>query len=201
MRLFQPDRIPATVNRGRRELRTADELIGLCRGLLADGHVNADEAKFLANWIAKNRDIHDDELVVALFARIDEALIDGVIDPEEESDLLAALHGYIGGEASQASWLPLDTPAPSLVFPGCTFVVTGTFAIGPRKLVSAEIESRGGTVSDSVRTTTNVLVIGDTASRDWVHSSYGRKIMAAVDFREEGYPIAIVSEGHWKLHL
>ena len=31
--------------------RAADELIGLCRGVLADGHVSSGEAQFIRDWI------------------------------------------------------------------------------------------------------------------------------------------------------
>lgn len=202
--MFELDSLPTGLNRNRRQTRTADELIGLCRGLLADGEVNVAEAKFLADWIARNRDAQGDPMVSALYRRIDDALSDGVLEPSEEADLLTALHGYIGGEAqhavvaSQSTWLPLDDPEPPIQFHGTIFVVTGTFVFGARRLVTAATEQRGGTIGADVRTDTNVLVIGETASRDWVHSSYGRKIMKAVEYREKGYPIAIITEAHWR---
>ena len=205
--MFDVDSLPAGLNRHRRQTRTADELIGLCRGLLADGEVNAAEAKFLVDWIARNRDLHDDPMVAALYRRVDDALSDGVLDASEEADLLTALHGYVGGEAqhevvaSQSTWLPLDDPAPTIAFQGTTFVVTGTFVFGARRLVTQAIEGRGGYVADDVRTDTNVLVIGETASRDWAHSSYGRKIMNALEYREKGHPLAIVAEAHWRSFL
>jgi len=202
--MFDVDSLPASFNRGYREERTADELIGLCRGLLADGEVNAAEARFLVDWIARNRDLHDDPLVAALYRRIDDALSDGVLDASEEADLLSALHGYVGGEAddpvvsSQSTWLPLDNPAPTITFPNKLFVVTGTFVFGARRLVVQAIEQRGGTVGANVRKDTDALIVGETASRDWLHSSYGHKIMKAVEYREKGHPIAIVAEAHWR---
>lgn len=207
MAIFEADTLPSSINRGRRETRAADELIGMCRGILADGHVNSSEARFLADWVERNRDVQNDPLVTALYRRIDDALTDGVIDETEEADLLAALHSYIGGEvrlpeiSSTSTWLPLDEPAPPIVFTGQVFVVTGTFAFGARKLVTEEITKRGGQMGADVRTTTNLVVVGEVASRDWVHSSYGRKIMAAADFRGKGHPVAIVSEAHWRAHL
>ena len=35
--------------------RQVDELIGMCKGILADGVLNAEEAQFLADWLETNR--------------------------------------------------------------------------------------------------------------------------------------------------
>lgn len=200
------EQVPAGVNRHRRQARTVDELVGLCRGLLADGNVNADEARFLAGWIERNRDVHDDQVVTALYQRVGDALADGVLNASEEADLLAAIHEYVGGEAavgpvaSESSRLPLDDPPPPLVFRDRTFVLTGTFQFGPRRLVTAEIEQRGGWVDDTVRPGT-ILIVGAVASRDWLHSSYGRKIMKAMEYRAKGHETVIVGEDHWARFL
>ena len=45
---------------------------------------------------------------------------------------------------------------------------------------------------------TNYLVIGTFASRDWANRNYGHKIEHAVELRESGSGISIISEEHWK---
>jgi NAD-dependent DNA ligase len=99
--------------------------------------------------------------------------------------------------ASLSSTLPLCSPAPEIAFPGALFVVTGTFAYGPRAAVVATIEQRGGEVRPSVTKKTDFLVIGEIGSQAWRHSSYGRKIEAAVTIRDSGAPLRIVAEPHW----
>jgi hypothetical protein len=42
------------------------------------------------------------------------------------------------------------------------------------------------------------LVIGTFASRDWANTNYGRKIERAVELRQSGSGISIISEEHWK---
>lgn len=42
-----------------------------------------------------------------------------------------------------------------------------------------------------------MLVIGAYATDSWAHSSFGRKIEKALEIREEGSQISIVSELHW----
>jgi hypothetical protein len=191
----------------RRQTRSADELLGLCRGVLADGAVSAQEARFLLDWVQRNRDLHDDPLVAALYGRIDDAMADGVLDSTEEADLLEALHGFIGGEAeqggvaSESTRLPLDDPPPTLVFAGRSFVVTGTFKFGARRTVTEAIEQRGGSVGETVLVSTYALIVGSLASRDWLHSSYGRKVMKALEYRGKGHQLLIVGEDHWLRHL
>ena len=46
------------------------------------------------------------------------------------------------------------------------------------------------------------LVIGDIGSKDWSHSSYGRKIEKAVEYRDtKDTGISIVCESHWAKFL
>ncbi len=48
---------------------------------------------------------------------------------------------------------------------------------------------------------TNYLIIGTFGSRDWVHTSFGRKIEKAVQYRIAGCRLAIVGEDHWAASL
>jgi hypothetical protein len=45
------------------------------------------------------------------------------------------------------------------------------------------------------------VIVGEGGSRDWLHSSYGRKIQEAVDYRDKGAMISIIPERHWALSL
>lgn len=80
-------------------------------------------------------------------------------------------------------------------------MVTGTFAFGPRAPAHQAIEERGGLIDSSPTKKTRYLVIGELGSRDWINSNAGTKILKAVSLRDEGHPIAIVSEPHWARHV
>lgn len=198
----------ARMTAGWRHDRAVDELIGLCRGVLADGVLNVQEAAFLQDWLERHREFADSFPFSVLYPRLCDALADGVMDSQEEHDLLEALHSTIGGEACDAgganslsSELPFDRPCPPIIFAGCAFALTGTFEFGKRRDVKLEIESRGGVVSDGVNATTRYVVVGEVGSRDWIHSSFGRKIQQAVEMREKHGSVAIVSERHWRESL
>lgn len=205
------DRAPGpAITAQRRQDRTIDELIGICRGILFDGAISTAEAASLRDWLLRNANCAHTYPFTVLLTRLHDALLDGVIDEEEEKDLLFALSTFVGGEAdgehgsesaSKSSELPLDNPPPSSIDHASMFVVTGTFAFGSRAQVISEIQSRGGSASSAVSRKVRYLVVGEIGSRDWIHSSYGRKIEKAVELRGDGVPIAIVSERHWKALL
>ena len=204
------DRAPnGAITRDRRQDRAADELVGLCRGLLADGHVCQQEAEFLRDWIERNAEFVGSYPFNRIYDRLSRILADGVIDDDESADLHDTLVRFVGGEAcdgkgevaSRASLLPVNTPEPTIVHADQSFVVTGTFHFGARKKVVDAIENLGGRIAGAPSRRTHYLVIGELGSRDWINSNAGRKIMTAVELRDAGHPIAIVSERHWAQHL
>lgn len=185
--------------------RQIDELIGIARGIAADGSLNQSEAEFLQKWLAVNQDISDQPVIRMLYQRVNGVLSDGVLDVDEARDLLDTLNAFSNrdfelGEVLKATTLPLCDPAPALAFEGWTYCFTGTFSYGQRKACEAAVGERGGT-SGSLTHKTDALVIGIYATDSWKHSSFGTKILKACEMRDDGVPIAIVSEPHWVQHL
>lgn len=80
-------------------------------------------------------------------------------------------------------------------------MLTGTMAYGPRKHCESLITERGGVIGGSVSKKIHYLIVGSIANDQWLHSSYGTKIKKAVELRESGVPIAIISEEHWQKAL
>lgn len=185
--------------------RQIDELVGLARGVAADGTINQAEVEFLQKWLAANVSISSQPMIRKLYERVNTILLDGVADLEECRDLLDTLNSFSSrdfelGEVLKSSTLPLCDPAPALAFDGYRYCFTGTFNFGGRRECEVAVEERGGSAG-SLTQKTNVLVIGLYASEAWKHSSFGNKIIKAVDMREDGFPISIVSEEHWVRHL
>lgn len=182
--------------------RNLDELIGMCRMVLADGHVHETEAKFLLNWIENNFHAKDEWPGNMLYERLSSAMADGHLDPHEESELLEVLGRVAGGPptASQpgvSGAIPFDDPPPAIVYQAQRFVLTGQFVFGSRNRVEAVIESRGGECSPSVSGKCGYLIVGTFGSEEWLHSNFGTKIAKAVELKAAGKPIRIVSERHW----
>jgi hypothetical protein len=178
-----------------------DELIGMCRMALADGHVDDAKARFLLSWIENHFHARDVWPGNVLYERLSHAMVNGHIDPHEESDLLEVLSKVAGGPPSEApnvsGAIPFDNPCPAIEYGAHRFVLTGQFAYGPRKRVQDVIESRGGECTESVSKKCGYLIVGTFGSEEWLHSNFGTKIAKAVEMKAAGTHIGIVAEQHW----
>eukprot|EP01132_Coremiostelium_polycephalum_P018442 gene18442-21984_t len=136
------------------------------------------EAAFLKTWIETHLLQLEDPVVNILYQRLASMLSDGVLDAEESAELLEMLHQFSGisvgspQRPSAVSSLPLNNP-----------------------LLVVE---RGGLIGNSVSKKVHFLVVGSVGNEQWLHSSYGTKIKKAVELRNSGIPIAIISETHWQ---
>ncbi len=185
--------------------RQVDELIGIARGMAADGQINQSEVEFLQKWLAANLSISDQPVIRTLYSRVSEILSDSSVEPDEATELLETLNAlgttdFELGEVLKATSLPLCNPAPSLSFAGVRYCFTGTFSFGQRKACEQAVAERGADTG-SLTKKTDVLVVGMYATESWKHSSFGNKILNASEMRSQGVPISIVSEEHWVSHL
>lgn len=187
--------------------KSVDALIGISVGLIADGQINQLEAQFLQKWIETNLTHLDDPVVNILFRRLNDMLSDGILSAEEAEDLMLLLKQFTGiapasnAPALRVSSLPLNDPLPIIDWSDRTFMLTGTMAYGPRKSCESLIVERGGLIGAGVSKKVHYLIVGSVGNEQWLHSSYGTKIKRAVELRESGIPIAIVSEEHWQKAL
>lgn len=183
--------------------KSIDHMVGLCRGILCDGEVNAKEAQIFAQWVKLNKELLKNSIFGAVISRVERIYGDGKIDDEEREELaeiMRTIGGYMEKEAgieSKASAFPLCQPAPAIRFTGSEFVITGKCVFGKRASVADEITKIGGLIAVHPTHSTKYLLIGHFASRDWIHESYGRKIERAMQLKAERTGIAIISEAHW----
>ena len=91
--------------------RLIDELIGVCRGVIADGRVDESEAIFLGQWIENHREIADRWPVNILYTRLVEMLKDGILTSDEQTELLGTLRD-LTGESTLYGAEPLNLAAP-----------------------------------------------------------------------------------------
>lgn len=198
-------------NQARMDRRAADALVGLAAGIAADGVVSQAEATFLQQWLESNLAHLDDPVINLLYARLKDMLADGVLDDDEAAELLDTLRCFSGLSIQKPAAntvpftppndLPLNQPLPDIEWNGRLFVFTGVMAYGPRKNCQQLVIERGGEISKGVSKKIHYLVVGSVGNEQWRHSSYGLKIMKALELREAGAPIAIVSEDHWQQTL
>ncbi len=186
--------------------RDIDELVGIVKGVVADGSVVAAEARFLLGWLEQHANVRHEWPACVLYPRLAAALEDGHLSEAEEGELLGLLAQTAGGNApargekSMSTTLPFDHPAPAVEFSGYAFCFTGKFYAGTRDWCEGQVRARGGSIA-GISKQLRYLVIGEVGSRDWIHSTHGRKIEKAVELRKAGAPLLIVAEQHWHSYL
>jgi len=182
--------------------KNCKELIGLCRGLIADQTVNQLEAEFLLDWLERHPDAAETLPGSVLASRLAGMLQDQHLDAEEAEELASLLREFTGGKGqriaeSASPDVSFDNPMPSLEFPEELFCLTGTFVSGTRADVAARLEATGARVGDRVDGGEPcVLIVGSLVSEAWKTSGHAHKLEAAVALRHEGAPVHIVSEEH-----
>lgn len=192
-------------NSSNQEDRSVNELIGIARGITADGTVNKTEAEYIVSWLNNHISMIDKYPFNILFRRINDMLSDGVIDDDERVELFDILTAMTGGTPvsesiqSMSTTLPLDQPMPnSITIKGNTFCLTGQFAAGTRAKLHSIILDIGGYIDNNITKKTDFLVIGYIGNENWAFSSHGRKIEKAVEYRDKKETgLSIVSEDHW----
>lgn len=183
--------------------RSCESLLGISAGILADGHLSDDEIRFLNLWLLENSDIATTWPGEVIYSRIKAALEDGVITEEEREQLKESLSSLIGGTLHDtgaagglSTGLPIDE-VDAIEVPGRSFCFTGAFLFGTRTKCEKAVTDLGGTAFSNVRKNLDYLVIGTLASRDWAHSSHGRKIEKAKAYQKDGCSVLVVSEEQW----
>jgi hypothetical protein len=186
-----------------------DQLSGICRGMLADGEINDQEAQFFREWLKHYSTLDAGWALDAVIQRVRRIYEDGVVTVEERGELKEIMEQIVGDvdsaltAAPKSTVLPFDDPPPPFIlFKDRYFCITGKFAYGTRQCVFETIETRGGIPSDATpKHGTHYMVIGTFASRDWINTNYGRKIERGIELRQKNSGIQIIGEDHWRKFL
>ena len=186
--------------------RGCESLLGIAAGIIADGEVNRQEIQFLSTWLTEHSELAMTWPGEVIFKRVQHILADGLITQEECQYMQKTLTELVGGSfsddgsiASGAVALPIDMHADVLI-PQATFCFTGQFIYGTRAACERAVSERGGLVG-AVNRRLGYLVIGSMSSRDWKNTSFGTKIETAMNLKQNGADIVIVSESQWTAAL
>jgi NAD-dependent DNA ligase len=184
--------------------RQVDELIGLVKGVIADGSIHQSEVEFLLQWLESNKGSLDKWPAKAIYPRLKSALSDGNLDETEEAEIHELLVATLGDSEAMAEaktgrqgGIPYTLPPPDIEFTNRSFCFTGRFQSGSRSWCVSQIIARGGMSTSKINRKLHYLVVGEIGDGDWFHSKHGRKIVRTLKYIETGANIAILSEQHW----
>lgn len=183
--------------------RAIEHLLGMVTGMVADGHLHDLEIKMLSTWLTSYPEATTEFPGSVIARKVSEVLADGMITEEERSHLMEVLLGLAstdfsvtGSVAPEVATLPIQDNV-SVVFEDAMVCFTGEFLYGTRAACERLVLKLGARCADTVSKKVNILVIGTKVSADWVHTSFGRKIQKAIELRDEGHRIEIISERRW----
>jgi hypothetical protein len=187
----------------RRVERGLAEMVGLVRGVIADGTVSSDEAEQLSAWSRAHPDLATRYPANVLSRRLERIFLDGRVDASERRRLSALLSQLAANPAGLAAGfrlatdLPLTRPRPEIVFEGQIFVFAGEMEYGPTHACEREVNERGGSCERMINRRTDYVVVGGLAADDWCQTAFGSLVDEVVQYRTRGVPIAVVGEPHW----
>lgn len=172
-----------------------NRFFGFCAGIACDGRLKVNEVEKLIGMIDQDTEFLDDARIAGIRKVAAEAISDRHLSAEEEEDISEWIARLVGDSCADTG-LPTYGNSPAIdgvlrdpatvVFENAAFVVTGAFSMAPRKVIESWIASRGGVVTKSVSRSTDYLVVAAVASRDWLHSHQGTKIIEARKLHEQG---------------
>lgn len=179
-----------------------NQLLGFLSGIAADDELNDSEILTLIEWLNQNASIMDNWPASIIVSKLNNILKDGEITYEDKEDLLQIIKKLTGvyfSETGDCSGLTTECfdEVDSIDHANVGYCFTGKFNSGHRKEVEAKATGLGAFITKGVNFETRYLVIGTQASRDWKFSSHGRKIEKAMNLKEKGHEIYVISEAQW----
>ena len=182
--------------------------MGIVNGIVCDNQLLDSEINYLSIWLKENESIKKIYPANIIFRRVTEVIRDGIITEQERSHLLVELKALCGNEfTNTGSAIPEHINSvfdddPHVIHKDRVFVLTGGFIYGTRNYCHETIKNKGGIPEDSLTKKTNYLVVGSTASPDWIIANFGRKIQKAAEMAASGdYEISIIREADWVMAL
>jgi hypothetical protein len=176
------------------EKSSLNSLLGFCAGIACDDQITLSEAKTLLERLEASDSFANQPILRALATTCSDALEDGEISNSESIEICSIITALVGDCYADTGLSALGQTAifkccgldPSVEdFDQATFVLTGNFELRPRRLIEDAIVEKNGRISKTVSSGTDYLVIAAEASRDWVATHRGGKIIKADDLRSK----------------
>jgi NAD-dependent DNA ligase len=182
-------------------------LHGILHGILADNVINENEIKGLKKWIFEHEELQGIYPYDELLSLVISVTTNGSISKEEENLLKVFFSYFIDIKNSRTIDIAeiyklraeiniqgICAVDPLIVIEQKEFCFTGISGKAKRTDFERIVNSTGGVFTNSVRKSTNFLIIGDGGNPCWAFSAYGRKVEKAMNMRKEGHPIVLVHE-------
>ncbi|MEM5467733.1 BRCT domain-containing protein [Celeribacter marinus] len=169
-----------------------NRFLGFSAGIACDDRITLREAQEVVSFAHEVPSVLEDIGVRAVVSCCLDAIDDGEISPSESAEICHAITRIVGdcysdtGLNSLGSVPVFDDVKIDQIEEDARFVLTGNFSVSPRRVIEDAIMAHGGVVSSSPSKKTDYVVVASEASRDWIQTHKGTKIVKAIALRD-GY--------------
>jgi len=186
-------------------------LHGFMQGVAADEEVNDHELTALKDWMEHHRSNIEKWPYNALNNMLTDAILTKKIEDKRKQEILEFCQSFVHQASGQE--IEYDPDLPDFLqhtknlktinniyddvfieFPGKSFCLSGNFKNFKKSELRKKITDKGGIDNSSVNKKTNYLVVGSLSSPAWKYGHYGTKVEKAIEMRNEGQQIYILSE-------
>ena len=177
------------------------QMLGIVKGIITDKIINADEIRYLDNWMEENDVLKNSWPYDELYNLTTKIINKKCILEKEHDALLTFCESIVGQNQNKSTSSLVDSLKtgyyqidPDIRIPGHLFCLTGISRKYKRREIAEIIELYGGFVSNTVSAKVNYLLVCDDKNECWAFSCYGKKIEQAISHRQKGMPLVIVHE-------
>jgi len=161
-------------------------LNGQLKGLVCDEKINEKELKNLTKWLYENNELKGHFPYDKVLETIEKITQDGIITKSELDDLVIKINSILNPV--------VDLGKLVIEIKDKHICLTGDFNFGDRKKVSDYLTEKGGIIDNSIKKSTNYLIVGSLGSSAYSFGNYGGKIQKALEFNQRGATIEIIKE-------
>lgn len=161
-------------------------LNGILEGIVKDGEVSEVECKKLREWLYDNIYLSGHYPFDKIIQAVEDILADGIVTKEESNQLSKLINDLLN---------PVETLTSNINdVEGKHICLSGNFEYGSKQEVEKYIVERGGLIDNSVKKSTDILVVGNCECQSYSQGTFGTKVIKAMEYNEKGSNISIVKE-------
>lgn len=159
----------------------------IIESIMVDNKIESNEINELNEWLDSNTQLIGNYPFDKIYSIVKKVLEDGAISNSEYNELMHAFNDFIN---------PINEEKinDNLNFQDKIFCLTGTFNSGSKDSIEEKIINKGGICGKGVTSKTNYLIVGGSGSDAWKFGNYGGKVQKAMELKEKGKDIEIISE-------
>lgn len=185
------------------EKSSLNRFFGFCRGVVCDGKISTKEAEAVLERILANPNLQEVIGAKQILVTCTDALADGIVSSDESLEICNSISEVVGdsygdtgiaGSFGVANFQELRLTNLDHDLIGKIIVLTGNFKTSPRTVLEQKLLEFGAQVTRHVSSSTDYILVGGEASRDWIEMNRGTKIRKAQLLRRDSSKPAFVSE-------